>query len=211
MRRGRFITVEGSEGAGKSTQLQTIADWLGAQRIPFIQTREPGGTPLAEAIRELVLAPRDEPVAPMTELLLMFAARQQHLQEKILPALAAGTWVLCDRFVDSSYAYQGAGRGLDRAFITVLEAQVVGLNQPDLTLLLDVPVDVGLARADARGALDRFEQQQRTFHEKLREEFLWRASREPQRIRVINAGQPLAQVSQEVQDILAQVCGDWHD
>ena len=148
MRRGRFITLEGGEGAGKSTQLQTVAACLTAAGIPFLTTREPGGTPRAEAIRGLLLSPGEaEPMASETELLLMFAARAQHVKQRIAPALAAGTWVLCDRFTDATRAYQGGGRGLDLSQIEALAAWVHGDCWPDLTLLLDVPAAQGLARA----------------------------------------------------------------
>ena len=188
MRRGRFITLEGGEGAGKSTQLQTVAACLTAAGIPFLTTREPGGTPRAEAIRGLLLSPGEaEPMASETELLLMFAARAQHVKQRIEPALAAGTWVLCDRFTDATRAYQGGGRGLDLSQIEALAAWVHGDCWPDLTLLLDVPAAQGLARAEKRSAKDRIEQEALAFFERVRAHYLAQAAAEPTRFRVIDA------------------------
>jgi dTMP kinase len=154
---GLFLTVEGGEGAGKSTNIKIICDFLSANNIDFIVTREPGGTDLAEQIRELLLTPREESVAVKTELLLMFAARAQHLENKILPALTAGQWVVCDRFTDATFAYQGGGREIGMALITQLENIVQEGLQPDCTFLLDLPIEVGMQRASLRGDLDRFE------------------------------------------------------
>lgn len=209
MRRGRFITLEGGEGAGKSTQLQTVAACLTAAGIPFLTTREPGGTPRAEAIRGLLLSPGEaEPMASETELLLMFAARAQHVKQRIAPALAAGTWVLCDRFTDATRAYQGGGRGLDLSQIEALAAWVHGDCWPDLTLLLDVPAAQGLARAAKRSAKDRIEQETLAFFERVRAHYLAQAAAEPERFRVIDAAPAeatvTAQVTATVEAFLAQ-------
>lgn len=203
MRRGRFITLEGGEGAGKSTQLQTVAACLTAAGIPFLTTREPGGTPRAEAIRGLLLSPGEaEPMASETELLLMFAARAQHVKQRIEPALAAGTWVLCDRFTDATRAYQGGGRGLDLSQIEALAAWVHGDCWPDLTLLLDVPAAQGLARAEKRSAKDRIEQEALAFFERVRAHYLAQAAAEPKRFRVIDAAPGEALVTRQVRAIM---------
>lgn len=194
----RFITLEGGEGVGKTTQLQCIEACLRATGQQVLVSREPGGTPFAESVRELLLAPRDEPVAAQAELLLMFAARAQHWSQKLLPALQSGAWVLCDRFIDASYAYQGGGRGLSWPMLDTLTEMVLAGHQPGMTLLLDVDPEVGLARAQARGDLDRFEQEQQSFFQRVRSAYLARAQAHPQRIHVVNAGQSLAQVSSEV-------------
>ena len=209
MKRGRFITLEGGEGAGKSTQLQTVAACLTAAGIPFLTTREPGGTPRAEAIRGLLLSPGEaEPMASETELLLMFAARAQHVKQRIEPALAAGTWVLCDRFTDATRAYQGGGRGLDLSQIEALAAWVHGDCWPDLTLLLDVPAAQGLARAEKRSAKDRIEQEALAFFERVRAHYLAQAAAEPTRFRVIDAAPTedavTAQVMAAMEAFLAQ-------
>ena len=199
MRPGRFITLEGGEGAGKSTQLQTVARSLTAAGIPFLTTREPGGTSRAEAIRGLLLSPGErEPMASETELLLMFAARAQHVKRRIEPALAAGTWVLCDRFTDATRAYQGGGRGLDLSQIDALAAWVHGGCWPDLTLLLDVPAAQGLARAEKRSAKDRIEQEALAFFERVRAHYLAQAAAEPERFRVIDAAPAEAAVTAQV-------------
>ncbi|CAE6910757.1 dTMP kinase [Ectopseudomonas khazarica] len=199
---GLFITLEGPEGAGKSTNREYLAERLREQGVDVLLTREPGGTPLAERIRELLLAPSDEPMAADTELLLVFAARAQHLQQVIRPALARGSVVLCDRFTDATYAYQGGGRGLSTARIAQLEQFVQGELRPDLTLIFDLPVEVGLARAAARGRLDRFEQEQRSFFESVRHAYLARAEQSPQRYRVLDAGKSLAQVQADIDALL---------
>ena len=199
MRPGRFITLEGGEGAGKSTQLQTVARCLTAAGIPFLTTREPGGTSRAEAIRGLLLSPGErEPMASETELLLMFAARAQHVKQRIEPALTAGTWVLCDRFTDATRAYQGGGRGLDLSQIDALAAWVHGDCWPDLTLLLDVPAAQGLARAEKRSAKDRIEQEALAFFERVRAHYLAQAAAEPERFRVIDAAPAEAAVTAQV-------------
>ncbi|PTU75711.1 dTMP kinase [Pseudomonas mangrovi] len=197
-----FITLEGPEGAGKSTNREYLAQRLREQGVTVCLTREPGGTPLAERIRELLLSPSDEPMAADTELLLVFAARAQHLQEVIKPALARGEWVLCDRFTDATYAYQGGGRGLSSARIAELERFVQGDLRPDLTLVFDLPVEVGLARAAARGRLDRFEQEQRGFFESVRTTYLRRASAAPERYRILDAAQSLEDVQAAIDRLL---------
>lgn len=199
---GLFITLEGPEGAGKSTNREYLAERLREQGVDVLLTREPGGTPLAERIRELLLDPSDEPMAADTELLLVFAARAQHLQQVIRPALAKGSVVLCDRFTDATYAYQGGGRGLSIERIAQLEQFVQAELRPDLTLIFDLPVEVGLARAAARGRLDRFEQEGRGFFEAVRQAYLQRTAQAPQRYRVLDAGQSLAQVQADIDALL---------
>jgi dTMP kinase len=184
---GRFITLEGLEGAGKSSRAVELKAFLEHNGKPVLLTREPGGTPLGERLRELLLAPADTPMAPLTELLLMFAARSEHVTRVILPALEAGTWVVCDRYVDASYAYQGGGRCLGSAPVAALEALLPGRAQPDLTLLLDLPVETGLARAGKRGTADRFEQETIEFHQRVRAAYLDRARAAAQRYCVIDA------------------------
>ena len=198
-----FITLEGTEGVGKSTALAYIQEYLNAHYVPFISTREPGGTPLAEKIRQLLLTKDDEKMAYHTELLLMFAARAQHLQQVIKPALAAKKWVLCDRFTDASYAYQGGGRGLPIHDIAQLESLVQGSLQPTLTLWLDAPVELGLQRAAARQELDRFEQEKVDFFQKVRAVYQQRAEAYPQRFRRIDASLPLEQVQAQLKSVLS--------
>ena len=200
--RGRFITLEGSEGSGKSTNLAFIHQYLQQSGIELVLTREPGGTPLGESIRELLLDHRNSAMASDTELLLMFAARAQHLQELILPALEAGKWVLCDRFTDATYAYQGAGRGIAEARIAQLEKWVQGDLRPDLTFFLDLPVAQGLARAGERGTLDRFEREQIDFFERVRQGYLAQAAHAPQRYRVVDASLSLDAVQAQLKTIL---------
>ncbi len=196
---GRFITLEGIEGAGKSTVAQFIFEWLQARGIGAVLTREPGGTPLAERVRELVLAPDGEAIPPAAETLLMFAARSIHLANLIRPALARGEWVICDRFTDATRAYQGGGRGLDPATIEALATLVHADLTPHLTLLLDLPVPLGLARAQARRAqADRFEQERGPFFERVRAAYLAVAQAEPERFRIVDAGRELAQVQATV-------------
>ena len=199
---GLFITLEGPEGAGKSTNREYLAERLRERDIDVLLTREPGGTPLAERIRELLLDPSDEVMTADTELLLVFAARAQHLQQVIRPALARGCVVLCDRFTDATYAYQGGGRGLSIERIAQLEQFVQGELRPDLTLIFDLPIEIGLARAAARGRLDRFEQEGRGFFEAVRQAYLQRAAQAPQRYRVLDAGQTLAQVQADIDALL---------
>lgn len=205
MQKGLFITLEGGEGAGKSTQLAYIRQRLEAAGVTLHVTREPGGTPLGEQIRDLLLDHRQTDMASDTELLLMFAARAQHLAERIRPALAAGEWVLCDRFTDATYAYQGGGRGIDPRRIAALEEWVQGSLRPDLTLLLDLPVDVGMARANGRGELDRFEREQQAFFERVRAAYLAQAQREPGRYRVLDAAQSVEDVQRQIDAVLAPV------
>ena len=200
--RGCFITFEGIEGAGKTSNLAWAAELLRASQIEVLITREPGGTPCAEAIRELLLVEREETIAPVTELLLIFAARAQHIHQVIEPALAAGKWVLCDRFTDATYAYQGGGRGLPQAQITTLEQLVQGTLRPDRTLLFDLPVEQGLRRAGRRGALDRFEREQADFFERIRQTYLQRQQAEPARFRLIEAGAGLDEVRERVQVLI---------
>jgi len=202
---GLFITLEGPEGAGKSTNRDYLATRLREQGIDVLLTREPGGTPLAERVRELLLAPSEEPMAADTELLLVFAARAQHLAQVICPALARGAVVLCDRFTDATYAYQGGGRGLSEARIEVLENFVQDTLRPDLTLVFDLPVEVGLARAAARGRLDRFEQEGQSFFEAVRQTYLRRAALQPQRYYILDAAQSLAGVQQALDNLLPQL------
>ena len=200
--RGRFITVEGGEGAGKSSNLAHIQSMLEAAGKQVLFTREPGGTPLGESIRELLLGHQHTGMADETELLLMFAARAEHLHSKILPALEAGTWVLCDRFTDASYAYQGAGRGIAHERIATLEQYVQGDLRPDLTLLLDLPVETGIERAGKRSAPDRFEKEAMDFFHKVRQGYLQIAADEPERVRVIDASPALEQVQQQISTVL---------
>ena len=199
---GYFISLEGVEGVGKSTNLAFIASWFEAQKIDFILTREPGGTELAEQIRALLLTPRPEIMAADTELLLIFAARAQHLAEKIRPALAAGHTVISDRFVDATYAYQGFGRGLPLETIRSLHQLVMQNCVPDLTIYLDLDVETGLARARKRGELDRFEQETGAFFERVRAGYLECIKQNPKRFAVIDASQSLEQVHTQIEKTL---------
>ena len=201
---GLFITLEGPEGAGKSTNREYLAERLRNAGIDVVLTREPGGTPLAERIREL-LAPSAEAMCADTELLLVFAARAQHLAEVIRPALARGAVVLCDRFTDATYAYQGGGRGLSQERIASLETFVQGSLRPDLTLIFDLPIEVGMARASARGRLDRFEQEGRTFFDAVRSTYLKRAEAEPARYRLVDAAQSLENVQLQLDALLPEL------
>ncbi|HET7558014.1 MAG TPA: dTMP kinase [Rhodanobacteraceae bacterium] len=192
--RGKFITLEGGEGAGKSTLLQGLLAHLSQRGIDVLQTREPGGTALGEAVRALVLDARQHGVCAESEALLMFAARAQHVREVLRPALDAGRWVLCDRFTDASYAYQGGGRGMDMRVLAQLEAIATEGLRPDLTLLLDLPVAHGRARARGRSAADRIEREEDAFFERVRATYLARAAAEPQRFRVLDASRTADQV-----------------
>ncbi len=194
----RFITVEGIEGAGKTSCLDLLEQRIRQRGHDVLVTREPGGTPLGEDLRQLLLGHRHDGMADDTELLLMFAARAEHLHAKIEPALAAGSWVLCDRFTDATYAYQGYGRGIDLQRIAALETWVLGERRPDLTLLLDLPVEVGLERAGRRSTPDRFERQALTFFDRVRQGYLSLAAAAPGRFRVVDAAQSLDQVSRQV-------------
>lgn len=204
MKPGRFITFEGGEGVGKSTQIAALRDELASRGLEVVVTREPGGTPRAERIREILLEPSEEPMPPACELLLMFAARSTHVENVIRPALARGAWVVCDRFIDATYAYQGGGRGFDTAVIAQLEQAVLGSLRPDLTLLLDAPLELAFKRADARnrasGKTDRFEQEQRQFFERVRAAYLARATAEPARIAVIDADGSREEVAARIRD-----------
>lgn len=199
---GKFITVEGQDGAGKSTNIEVIESVLRQHNIDYVHTREPGGTELGERLRGLLLNDNDAMIGDTAELLIIFAARAQHLDDVIKPALAAGKWVLCDRFTDATYAYQGGGRELDVQTIAALETLVQGTLRPDLTVLLDVPVAVGEERADNRGEPDRFEQQQQSFKQRVRTCYLARASDEPARFRVVDASLALDQVQAQVEQVL---------
>jgi dTMP kinase len=207
MKKGLFITLEGGEGAGKSTQMafvqQRLEESLQAVGKSLIVTREPGGTELGEQIRELLLDHRQTAMDSDTELLLMFAARAQHLAQLVRPTLDAGNWVLCDRFTDATYAYQGGGRGIDMARIATLESWVQGELRPDMTLLLDLPIEVGMARAGERGELDRFEREQQAFFERVRQTYRDRAAAEPSRYRIIDAAQDIEQVQVQIDAVLS--------
>jgi dTMP kinase len=202
MKRGRFITLEGGEGVGKSTNLQYIQQLLLEQQLDVVVTREPGGTELAEKIRQLLLETHAETITEKAELLLVFAARAQHIQHVILPALQQGRWVLSDRFTDATYAYQGGGRGMDMQTIAWLESSVQGDLRPDLTLLLDAPLDIGMSRAQKRGKLDRFESEQRDFFERVRQAYLKRAGQDQQRYKIIDAGLRLNEVQLQIKQAL---------
>lgn len=204
---GLFITVEGTEGVGKTSNMNFIRESLESKGIEVVCTREPGGTPLAEEIRELLLAKRDEKVDETAELLMMFAARAQHLQSLIIPSLMRGAWVLCDRFTDATYAYQGGGRGLSMQKIAQLESLVQGQLQPDATFILDVDVELGLERASKRSEADRFESEQVEFFERVRACYLSRAEQQPTRYFVINAGQALDNVQQDILGQLKHLLG----
>lgn len=209
MSRTRFITVEGIEGVGKSTHLKFIRTWLETRGLRVLQTREPGGTPIAEHIRQLLLDSSSDRLSAMSELLLMFAARACHVEQVIRPALMQGYWVLCDRFTDASYAYQGGGRKLPMRNIAALERMVLKRLKPDLTLLLDAPVRVGMARIRKRGRRDRFEREQHAFFERVRRVYLQRARREPRRIQVIDAGGELRKVQQDIAMVLEKRFRSW--
>ncbi len=195
---GRFITVEGTEGVGKSTNIDFLAESLRIRGKEVILTREPGGTPLAEELRNILLTPGTERISAETELLLMFAARAQHLENVIRPALQRGAWVISDRFTDATYAYQGGGRGMSVQSIAVLENLVQGALRPDMTLLLDLPVEIGLRRASQRSTPDRIEQEKVAFFERVRQAYLQRAQQDPSRIKVIDASRPLTDVQQQI-------------
>ena len=203
MAAGCFITVEGGEGAGKTTQLAFMRAYLERAGCRVTLTREPGGTPLGEDIRALLLGHRHDGMALATETLLMFAARAEHLERVIRPALTVGHWVLCDRFTDATYAYQGGGRGLPPERIAILEDWTQGELRPDLTLVFDLPVEIGLERAGRRGEADRFEREETAFFERIRAVYLDRARRNPKRYRIVDAGRPVETVRAEVETILA--------
>jgi dTMP kinase len=200
--RGKFITIEGTEGVGKTTNIAFIKQWLDDNGISFINTREPGGTPLAEEIRQVLLSNRDEKVCSKAELLMMFAGRAQHIDQVIEPQLAQGNWVLCDRFTDATYAYQGAGREMGDDLIQSLETMVQGDMRPDLTLVLDVPVELGLERAGKRSEPDRFELEKTDFFNRVRQAYLSMATNNPQRYKIIDASQTLEHVQLQIADTL---------
>ena len=201
---GKFITFEGIDGAGKSSHIAGVAEFLRGQGKTVVTTREPGGTPLGEKLRELLL---NDPMHLETEALLMFAARREHLARVIEPGLARGEWVICDRFSDATYAYQGGGRGLDRHKLNTLESWVHGHLQPDLTLVFDLPFSVARERiALQTRELDRFEQERADFHERVRQAYLERAAAAPHRIKVINADRPLDDIKKSVEEIVASIC-----
>ena len=200
--RGRFITLEGPEGAGKSTMLPFVAGLVAGRGVEVVTTREPGGTRLGEAVRSILLDPEQTALCDDAELLLLFAARAQHIAAVIEPALAAGRWVVCDRFTDASYAYQGGGRGIPGERIAALEEWTQRGLQPDLTLLFDLPVEIGLERAGRRGDADRFEREQRPFFERVRNTYLQRAADFPQRFVRIDAATTPSQVEAALQQAL---------
>jgi dTMP kinase len=202
---GRFLTIEGIEGVGKTTQVARLSQALRERGIPHVVTREPGGTPLAERIRDIVLNARDETLPPTAELLLMFAARAVHLHHLVEPNLEAGRWVLCDRFTDATYAYQGGGRGMSGDDIRLLETMVQGERRPDLTVLLDAPVEQALRRARQRNlgaATDRFESERAEFFERVRGAYRARAAAEPRRIASIDASESADVVAARILDVL---------
>ncbi len=208
MQRGLFITVEGIEGVGKSSNIGVLVDKIEAAGYEVLTTREPGGTPVAEDIRSLLKDRGDEPIPEITELLLMFAARSLNVNNVIVPALNAGKWVVCDRFTDSSRAYQGAGRGLPMETINQLANWVHGDTWPDLTILLDAPVEVGMARASSRGTPDRIEQEKHEFFERVRHCYLGLAAAEPERFIVVDTLRELELVQADVEAIAQQLIID---
>lgn len=199
-----FITLEGTEGVGKTSNLEYLQSLLDRSGIKYIVTREPGGTPLGEALRNMLLGETFKGMSDDTELMLMFAARAEHLAQVIKPALERGQWVLCDRFTDATFAYQGGGRQLDMNRIAGLEQWVQGDLRPDLTLLLDAPVDIGRERAGKRSAPDRFEQEQDAFFNRVRQAYLDRASQEPERIKVIDASLELGEVAEQIRGVMEE-------
>ncbi len=204
---GKFITIEGGEGAGKSTMLERVADWLEQAGHQVVRTREPGGTELAESLRDILLDKDNVGLSSLTELLLMFAARAQHLAELIRPSLTSGKTVLCDRFTDATWAYQGGGRQLPRDEIAALETLVHGDLQPDLTLLLDLPVEQGMRRASNRGESDRFERESLVFFTRVREAYLERAVAAPERFAVIDASKEVEEVWSQIERVLQSRVG----
>ena len=207
--RGLFITVEGGEGVGKSTNMAYLEKELVGHGVDLLVTREPGGSALGERLRQLLLAVDAEAIDPMAELLLVFAARAQHITTRIEPALAAGKWVLCDRFTDATYAYQCGGRGIDRGAVSVLEKLVQGDLRPDCTLLLDAPVSIGMARAQGRGELDRFEREELAFFERVRATYLELAEASSGRYRIIDASQSLANVQRQLLKVCNELTACW--
>lgn len=208
MDRGKFITVEGIEGVGKSTNIDFLASLIEAKGLAVIRTREPGGTPMAERIRELLLEHGEEPMTDIAELLLFFAARSVHIHNAIKPALLAGQWVVCDRFTDASRAYQGNGRGLNQETINTLADWVQEDLQPDLTILLDAPAEIGMDRAERRGAADRLEIEKTEFYARVRDGYLALAKSEPERFAIIDASQSLEQVQAAIGENVAKLIND---
>jgi len=205
MKMGKFITVEGIEGVGKSTNVSHLTRAIEARGHAVLSTREPGGTPMAERIREMLIEHGDEPMSDVAELLLMFASRSLHVNNVIVPALASGTWVVCDRFVDASRAYQGGGRGLPMEDIDQIARLVLGDLKPDVTILLDAPVEIGMSRADKRGAPDRFETERAAFFERVRECYLGLAASEPERFVIVDATADMDAVRSDIESIVAAV------
>ncbi|WP_445366889.1 dTMP kinase [Methylomonas sp. BW4-1] len=205
---GRFITLEGGEGVGKSTNLQFIKQLLEERGVRFVLTREPGGTGIAEKIRGILLERQAESLTEQAELLLVFAARAQHIQQVILPALQQGQWVVCDRFTDATYAYQGGGRHMDLHTIAWLENTVQGTLRPDLTFVFDAPIEIGMQRAKHRGELDRFETEQLAFFDRVRQAYLQRAATDFRRYKIIDASLPLSEVQQQLR---VELAGLWAD
>ncbi len=210
-KKGFFIVLEGGEGVGKSTNLQFIQQFLQQSTIPFETSREPGGTELAEKIRELILTKHQEPVSDITELLLVFAARAQHLAQKIVPILDSGKWLVCDRFTDATYAYQGGGRQLSKALIEQLEQLVQGDLRPDCVIVLDADPELGRARAQARAELDRMESEQISFHQRVRQAYLQRAQQHPEKYAVIDASQSLEKVQEDIKQVLHKLIHRWQE
>ena len=206
-RTGKFITLEGSEGVGKTTNMDVICELLESRNIPFVRTREPGGTALAEALREAMLTPREEQVDGLTELLIVFAARMQHLENVIRPALSRGEWVVCDRFTDASYAYQGYGRGLELERISVLENWVQDGLQPDLTMILDLDPNIAEQRMQER-IKDRMESEKLEFYQRVRSGYLARAA-SSDRYKVIDASQTMSAVAIAIEEQLNACIADW--
>jgi len=207
LNKGLFISLEGGEGAGKSTQNKRIIDWLAGQGLEVVETREPGGTIVSEQIRQVLLDTRNAGLGATAELLLMFAARSQLVQEVILPALADGKVIVCDRFADASYAYQGGGRQLGAETVEVVEKLVLKDLRPDLTLLFDIPVEQGMKRVTGRGEADRFEVESIRFFERVRTAYLERAAANPQRFRIIDASLDEDRVWLQVRNILQEKLG----
>jgi dTMP kinase len=208
-KRGFFLVLEGGEGTGKSTNLAFIHDYLHRKGVPFSTSREPGGTVMAEKVRTLLLEKNSEPMAPLAELLLVFAARAQHLEQKILPVLQRGEWMVCDRFTDATYAYQGGGRGLDRQAIATLENLVQGNLRPDLVIVLDAPLEISKQRAESRGEKDRIESESDAFHQRVRDAYLQRAAADPSRYAVVDASRPLALVQADLASVLDALVSCW--
>ncbi len=203
--RGKFITIEGGEGVGKTTNMEFIKEYFHNKNVSLVVTREPGGTELGEMLREIMLDPKQDKIASDTELMLMFAARAQHLHQKILPALDSGQWVLCDRFTDATYAYQGGGRGISLSRIALLEDWVQGTLRPDLTVLFDMPVELGLSRAASRSEPDRFEQEKLDFFERVRNTYRERAQQNTKQYKIIDANKTLDKVQEQLSLILDEL------